>query len=167
MSDDEPFRFAISPVVTERNARRLVDIMAQDFAGGATSEELRIRFEEVTGLKRQMFYDTLSYAKYRGWLVGGGQSKLYTLNSDGSWKPPPPSTGEPAGEPLSRDQLEYLADSRAQQIEELQSEVECLRDWSNGEVDGTGVIHSFHSTTSLQGRARAGCIDHDPTHNLS
>ncbi|HET9247475.1 MAG TPA: hypothetical protein VFO15_16845, partial [Xanthobacteraceae bacterium] len=81
---DEPFRFAISPIVTERNARCLIDIMAQ-FPGGAACEELRRRFEEVTTLKRQSFYDTLSYAKYRRWIVGGGKSKLYQLNPDASW----------------------------------------------------------------------------------
>jgi hypothetical protein len=129
---DAPFRFAINPVVQEGNARRLVDIMAQSFSSGATSEELRIRFEEVTGLKRQSFYDTLAYAKYRQWVVGGGQGVPYQLNCDGSWKPPPISAGEATGEPLSRDQLEYLKDSQTQRIAELQGEVERLRDWSNG-----------------------------------
>jgi hypothetical protein len=50
------------------------------------------------------------------------------LNSDGSWKP----TQTSAGRILEKDRLEYLADSRAQQVEELQGEVERLRDWVSG-----------------------------------
>ena len=137
---DEPFRFAISPVVTEKNARRLIDVMAQFFPGGATSDDLRIKFEEVTTLRRQSFYDTIAYAKYRHWIVGGGHSKLYQFNSDGSWKPPPPTS---AGLKLEKDQLEYLADLRAQQIEGLLDEVERLRDWgSGGGANGAGVAVS-------------------------
>jgi hypothetical protein len=141
MSDesDEPFRFAINPVVMERNARRLVDIMAQYFPGGATSKDLQIRFEQVTGLQRQSFYDTIGFAKYKRWLVGGGKNKLYQLNSDGSWKP----TQTSAGVMLEKDRLEYLADSRAQQIGELQGEVERLRDWASGDdANGVGVATS-------------------------
>jgi hypothetical protein len=140
---DEPFRFAISPIVTERNARRLVDIMAQSFAGGATSEELRIRFEEVTGLKRQMFYDTLRFTRYRNWLIGGGKGKLYQLNPDGCWKP----TQTSAGQILEKDQLEYLANSRAQQIDELQGEVKRLLNWSNS-ADANGDANSANIALS-------------------
>src|SRR5690242_13596993 len=114
MSDesDEPFRFAISPAVMERNARRLIDIMAQFFPDGATSKDLQIKFEQITGLQRQSFYDTIGFAKYKRWLIGGGKNKLYRLNSDGSWKP----TQTYAGQILEKDRLEYLANSRAQQI---------------------------------------------------
>jgi len=48
--------------------------------------------------------------------------------SDGSWREPITSIGEK----LEKDQLEYLVDSQTQQIEELQGEVERLRDWSTG-----------------------------------
>jgi hypothetical protein len=130
---DEPFKFVIDPIVTERNARRLIDVLAQ-FPGGATSEELRIRFEEVTTLKRQTFYDTLNYVKYRRWFVGGGGSnKPYQLNPDCSWKPPPTSVGRA----VEKDRMQYLVESQTQQIAELQDEVERLLDFTNG--DGTNV----------------------------
>ena len=128
---DEPFRFAISPVVTEANARRLIDIMAVLPSSGITCEDLRREFEAVTGLKRQSFYGTLAYCKYKQWVIGGGGPRnphqLYSLNPDASWRPSV-STGEPTGEPLSRDQLKHLADSRARQVEALQDEVGRLRD---------------------------------------
>jgi hypothetical protein len=130
---DEPFKFVIDPIVTERNARRLIDVLAQ-FPGGATSEELRIRFEEVTTLKRQTFYDTLNYVKYRRWFVGGGGSnKPYQFNPDCSWKPPPTSVGQA----VEKDRMQYLVESQTQQIVELQDEVERLLDFTNG--DGTNV----------------------------
>ena len=130
---NEPFKFAIDPIVAERNARRLIDVLAQ-FPGGATSEELRIRFEEVTTLKRQTFYDTLNYVKYRRWFVGGGGSnKPYQLNPDCSWKPPPTSVGQA----VEKDRTQYLVELQTQQIAELQDEVERLLDFTNG--DGTNV----------------------------
>jgi hypothetical protein len=142
MSDEpnEPYQhFATGPIVAERNTRRLVDVLAQ-FPEGATSKDLQIRFEQVTTLKRQSYFDALRYGKFLGWIVGGGQSQLYQLNPDGSWKPPLASVGDPIGPPLSRDQLEYLADSQAQRIEILQGEVERLRDWACGDdANGAGV----------------------------
>jgi hypothetical protein len=140
MPDEQQFRFAISPVVQEGNARRLVDILAQSFSSGGTSEDLRREFERITSLKRQSFYDALAYCKHRQWITGGGKGVPYCLSDDGSWKPPPVSTGEITGVPLSRDQLEYLSDTRAQQVEELQGELERLRDWStSGDANGANV----------------------------
>ena len=157
---DEQFRFAISPIVTERNARCLINIMAESFPCGATSRDLLIRFEEVTGLKRQMYYDTLAYVKYRRWVVGGGHSKLYQLNSDQSWKPTQASTEQI----LEKDRLEYLADTRAQQIGELQDEVARLRDFSGG-ASGADVavstlvqIVSDSSASTRQRIKAAGAI---------
>ena len=144
---DEPFRFAIDPIVAERNARRLIDVLAQ-FPGGATSEELRIRFEEVTTLKRQTFYDTLNYVKYRRWLVGGGGSnKPYQLNPDCSWKPSPTSVGQA----VEKDRTQYLVESQTQQIAELQDEVERLLDFTNG--DGSNV--ALASLTQIVGDSAA------------
>jgi hypothetical protein len=136
---DEPFHFAISPAVTERNARCLIDIMARCFPGGVRSGDLRIRFEEITCLKRQMYYDTIAYARYRRWIVGGGHSKLFQLNPDGSWRP----TQTAAGQKLEKDRLEYLVDSQTQQIGELNDEVARLRDWvSSGDTNGATVALS-------------------------
>jgi hypothetical protein len=155
MPDEQQFRFAINPVVQEGNARRLVDIMAQSFSSGATSEELRRCYEAVTGLRRQAYYDSLKFAKYRHWIVGGGgQGELYRLNADGSWKPRQVSAGELTGEPLSRDQLEYIADSRAQQIDELQDKVECLLDWSSS-TDTNGANTALTSLIKIVGDSGA------------
>jgi hypothetical protein len=138
---DETFRFAISPIVTERNARRLVDILAQSFpSSGTTCEELRRVFEKATGLKRQMFYDTLAYSKHREWVIGGGVGRPYQLNPNGCWKPPPLSS---AGEKLEKDRLAHAVDSQTRRIAELQGEVDSLRDWSKGDdADGANVALS-------------------------
>lgn len=128
--------FAMLPV--EKNARRLIGVIVQYFPLGGTTEEMRRQFEETTSLARQSFYNALKHTKKQNWLIKDRHQ--YILNPDGSWKRPFVSTGDPVGEPLSRDQLEYLADTRAQQVSELQGEVERLRDWSNGsDVDGIGV----------------------------
>src|SRR6516162_10042773 len=134
----------MSPI--EKNARRLVGVLVQHFPAGATCEDLRRQFEKDTSLARQSFYNALNYVKGQGWFVGGGKDRweqrdqLYSLNPDGSWKPPPVSIGEQL-ETAKRnnDRLEYLADSRARQIEGLQDEVECLRDWSSGGANGVAV----------------------------
>ena len=133
----DEFRFAISPAVTERNARRLVDVVTEFFRDGATTADLRIKFEAVTTIKRQMFYDSLNYCKYRRWLVGGGHSKPYRLNPNGSWKPPPPDS---VGLRLEKEQLEHLVSMQTQRISELDAEVAHLRDWtSGGDANGNGA----------------------------
>ena len=44
---------------------------------------------------------------------------------------------------MEKEQLEYLASSRAQQVEKLQGELERLRDWSSGDdTNGAGVALS-------------------------
>src|SRR5262249_4327498 len=118
----------------EKNARRLVGVMVQHFPTGATCEDLRRQFERDTSLARQSFYNALNYVKGQGWFLGGGkdrrdQYQVYTLNADDvSWKEPVASIGEG----LEKDQLEHLVGSQTLQIEELQGEVERLRDWSSG-----------------------------------
>jgi len=119
----------------EKNGRQLIGVMVRCFPLGGTTEELRREFEKATFLRRQSFYETLRYCKQQGWLTGGGSPTRhgvsYQLDPAGSWKPP--SAGESAGEPpLSRDQLEFLADSQAQQLAELRNQIEYLRDWSSG-----------------------------------
>src|SRR5262249_55611091 len=124
----------------EKNARRLVGVLAQHFPAGATCEDLRRQFEKDTSLARQSFYNALLYVKTQGWIVGGGkdrrdQYQLYTLNADASWKEPVASIGEG----LEKDRLEYLVNSQTKQIEKLQGQIECLRDWSNGGSNGVAV----------------------------
>jgi hypothetical protein len=118
----------------EKNARRLIGVVAEHFPIGGTSEDLRIRFEKETFLARQSFYDALRYAKGQSWLVGGGgKDRLYVLNPDNSWKEPLPSIGEKQDCVLrDNNRLGYLLDSREEQIEELQDQVDDLHDWSSG-----------------------------------
>src|SRR5262249_6336644 len=150
--------FAMSPI--EKNARCLVGVLARHFPGGATCEDLRRQFEKDTSLAQQSFYNTLSYAKQQHWIVGGGrdrrdQYQLYSLNPDGSWKEPVTSIGEG----LEKDRLEYLADLQAVQIEDLQGQVESLRDWSSGSANGVAVSNLAqivsNSSASTRQRLRA------------
>jgi hypothetical protein len=139
MSDAGPPHSA-TPI--EKNGRALVEVLVQHFPSGGTSEELRRQFEKDTSLVAPLsFYSALKFGKNQGWIVGGGRDQPYTLASDGSWREPIPSIRETLEkEALEKDRLEYLVDSKAQQIEELQGEVERLRDWSNGnDADGANV----------------------------
>src|SRR6516225_1407628 len=151
----------MSPI--EKNARRLVGVLVQHFPAGATCEDLRKQFEKDTSLNRQSFYNALRYVKEQHWFVGGGtRSQLYTLNSDNSWKEPPPkSVGERLGE-MDKDQLEHLAGSQAVQIEDLQGQVEDLRDWSSGGANGVAVSNLAqivsNSAASTRQRLRAAAV---------
>jgi AraC-like DNA-binding protein len=154
---DEPFRFVLDPIVTERNARLLIDVLVL-FVGGTTSEELRRKFEQATGYKRQTYYEALRFLKYKRWIVGGGASKLFQLNPDGCWK----LTKTSAGEKMEREQLAHVVDSQVQRIGELNDEVERLRDWSSGDdANGAGVALSSlvrivgDSTASVRQRLKA------------
>ena len=149
----------------EKNGRQLIGVMVRCFPLGGTTE-LRREFEKATFLRRQSFYETLRYCKQQGWLTGGGSPTRhgvsYQLDPAGSWKPP--SAGESAGEPpLSRDQLEFLADSQAQQLAELRDQIEYLRDWSSGNANGVAVsnlaqIVSSSTATTRQRLRAAGAI---------
>jgi len=147
----------------EKNARRLVGVLAKHFAAGATCEDLRKRFEKDTSLNRQSFYNALKYVKEQHWFVGGGSRQLYSLNPDGSWKEPPKSIGEQLeAAQQNSDRLEYLADTQARQIEGLQGEVESLRDWSSGGINGVAVSNLAQivsdSAASTRQRLRAAAV---------
>jgi hypothetical protein len=151
----------------EANARLLIGVLAKHFPTGATCEDLRRRFEKNTSLARQSFYNALRYAKEQGWFVGGGMHRLYSLNPDGTWKEPPVSVGAPVGEQLeaakrNNDRLEYLMDLQEGRIEGLQGEVEYLRDWSSGGVNGVAVSNLAQivsdSTASLRQRLKAAAV---------
>jgi len=157
----------MSPI--EKNARRLVGVLVQHFPAGATCEDLRRQFEKDTSLNRQSFYNALRYTKEQRWIVGGGKDRweqrdqLYTLNPDNSWKPPPVSVGEQLEmAKRNNDRLEYLVDLQAGQLEGLQGEVECLRDWSSGNANGIAVSNLAQivsdSTASLRQRLRAAAV---------
>jgi hypothetical protein len=74
---------------------------------------------------------------------------------------PPKSIGEFLGE-MDKDQLEYLAGSQAVQIEDLQGQVEDLRDWSSGGANGVAVSNLAqivsNSAASTRQRLRAAAV---------
>ena len=120
----------------EKNARRLVGVLLQYFPVGATSEDLRRKFETETSLARQSYYSALAYSKKQGWVVKGERDRLYKASPDGAWRE---ERIVSIGENLEKDRLAYLVDSQNRKIGELQSENERLRDWSNSDADGVGV----------------------------
>jgi len=63
---------------------------------------------------------------------------------------------------MDKDQLEYLAGSQAVQIEDLQGQVEDLRDWSSGGANGVAVSNLAqivsNSAASTRQRLRAAAV---------
>ena len=108
--------------------------MAQ-FPDGARSEDLRIRFEQITGLRRQSYYDSLDYCKRHHWLVGGGKAVPYQLNPDLSWKLPQ----TPAEEMLDRDRLAHVVNTQAAELEGLRGEIARFSD-ANGAGVAVGAL---------------------------
>jgi hypothetical protein len=136
---------APNPVFTEKNARRLVNVMAQHFLNGATSEELREKFAIETARKApETFYAALRHAKSLGWLTGGGGRNLsYFLSPDASWRPPePPSIGESL-RAMERNQLEHVAGLQRERVDKLEIENRRLRGSkkaiANGNASGTAI----------------------------
>jgi hypothetical protein len=86
-----------------------------------------------------------------------------SLNPDNSWKPPPVSVGEQLEmAKRNNDRLGYLVDSQAGQIEDLQGQVEDLRDWSSGGANGIAVSNLAQivsdSAASTRQRLRAAAV---------
>src|SRR5262249_220093 len=96
----------------EKNARRLVGVLAEFFPAGSDCEDLRLKFEKMGNGKDASFYNCLRFAKANRWIVADGRT--YTLNSDGCWRPPP------IGEGIERHQFEHVLASRAERIEKLE-----------------------------------------------
>ena len=106
----------MSPI--EKNARRLVGVLAEFFPAGSSCEDLRLKFQQITNRKHATFYAALRHAKANNWIVADGKTwarlTTYTLNPDGSWRPPP------IGEGLERHQFEHVLEMRAERIEQLE-----------------------------------------------
>jgi hypothetical protein len=103
----------------DRNARKLVQILAQSSPSGELCEDLRRSYENQVGLKNAVFYVALAEAKRRQWITGGGLGQPYQLAVDGSWKEAlePPSVR--AGP--ERERLAAVVDIQAEKIEKLQA----------------------------------------------
>jgi hypothetical protein len=99
-----------------RNARKLVQVVVEHFAFGATALDLRLRYEDETGLRNASFFNALRLAKENQWLIGGGRGQLYELNSNGAWK-----EALKLLEGLEKDRLEVIVDLQAGRIERLEA----------------------------------------------
>src|SRR6516164_11174088 len=114
----------MSPI--EKNARRLVGVLAEFFPVGSNCEDLRLKFQHVTNRKHATFYACLHFARARRWIVADDEEKnykTYTLNPDGCWRPPP------IGEGIERNQFEHVLTMREERIEKLEARNRQLADW--------------------------------------
>jgi hypothetical protein len=128
---------APNPIVAEKNARRLVNILAL-FSTGASCEELH--FGKITSLGNATFYYALKYAKERQWIIGGGGvGREYVLNPNGCWRPPgaPPPVERPV------EHVEHLLSLEMQRTEKLEAAnrrlVGSRRTIANGQAAGTAI----------------------------
>jgi hypothetical protein len=107
----------MSPI--EKNARRLVGVLAEFFPAGSDCEDLRLKFQKIANRKHATFYNCLRFAKANRWIVADG--KTYTLNPDGCWRTPPTREGIGAPPVWERHQFEHVLASRAERIERLEA----------------------------------------------
>ena len=139
----------------EKNARRLVGVLAEFFPAGSNCEDLRLKFEKIANRKHATFYSCLRFAKTNRWIVADGG--IYTLNPDGCWRPPP------IGEGLERHQFEHVLTLRTERIEKLEAANRRLTNSRKaiaaGEAAGTaiGTLVAIMSdpTVPIRGRLQA------------
>jgi len=119
----------------EKNARRLVGVLAEFFPAGADCQDLRLKFHKIANRKHATFYSCLRFAKANHWIVADG--KTYTLNPDGCWRLPP------IGAEIERHQFEHVLATRAERIEKLEARNRRLTDWRKaiaaGEAAGPAI----------------------------
>ena len=148
----------MSPI--EKNARRLVGVLAEFFPAGSNCEDLRLKFEKIANRKHATFYACLHFARAKRWIVADDDEKnykTYTLNPDGCWRPPP------IGEELERHQFEHVLTLRAERIEKLEAANRRLTNSRKaiaaGEAAGTaiGTLVAIMSdpTIPIRGRLQA------------
>jgi hypothetical protein len=152
----------MSPI--EKNARRLVGVLAEFFPAGSNCEDLRLKFQQIANRKHATFYKCLRFAKTKRWIVAdqeicGSVNTTYTLNPDGCWRPPP------IGEGIERHQFEHVLEMRAERIEKLEATNRRLTDSRKaiaaGEAAGSaiGALVAIMSDSTLSTRARLQAAD--------
>src|SRR5215469_5327102 len=94
----------MSPI--EKNARRLVGVLAEFFPAGSDCEDLRLKFQKIANRKHATFYSCLRFAKANCWIVADGRT--YILNPDGCWRTPPVREGIGAPPVWERHQFEHV-----------------------------------------------------------
>jgi hypothetical protein len=132
-----------------------------EFPAGACCQDLRVRFQQVANCGNASFYSYLAYAKQQSWIVADGKTRrhstIYSLNPDGSWRPPP------IGEGIERHQFEHILTMRTERIEQLEAINRRLTDSCKaiaaGEAAGTAVSAlveiMYDSSVSIRGRLQA------------
>ena len=103
----------------EKNAKRLVGVLAEFFPAGSDCEDLRLKFEKIANRKHATFYSSLRFTKDNRWIVADG--KTYILNPDGCWRTPPIREGIGAPPVWKRHQFEHVLASRTERIEKLEA----------------------------------------------
>jgi len=141
----------------EKNARRLVGVLAEFFPTGSSCEDLRLKFEKIANRKHATFYACLHFARAKRWIVADDDEKnykTYTLNPDGCWRPPP------IGEGIERHQFEHVLTMRAERIEKLEATNRRLTDSRKaiaaGEAAGPaiGALVAIMSDSTVSTRRR-------------
>jgi hypothetical protein len=118
----------MSPI--EKNARRLVGVLAEFFPAGSNCEDLRLKFQQIANRKHSTFYSSLHFARAKRWIIADDEEKnykTYTLNPDGCWRPPPigAEIGVP---PVWPHEFEHVLTMKAQRIERLEKRNRQLHD---------------------------------------
>jgi hypothetical protein len=132
--------------------------MAEHFPVGSNCADLRQKFQEVANRKAATFYAALDFCKSRGWIVSDGATrgsvnKIYSLNPDGSWRPPP------IGADIERHQFEHVLEMREARIEKLEAVNRRLTDARKAVVAGEngpaiGTLVQLMTDSSIPIRAR-------------
>jgi hypothetical protein len=145
----------MSPI--EKNARRLVGVLAEFFPAGSNCEDLRLKFQQIANRKHATFYASLHFARAKRWIVAddeGANYKTYSLNPDGCWRPPP------IGAEIERHQFEQVLEMRAERIEQLEKRNRQLNDTRKaiaaGEAAGPaiGALVAIMSDSKVPVRGR-------------
>jgi hypothetical protein len=143
--------FTMAPI--EKNARRLVGVLAEFFPTGSSCEDLRLKFERITNRKHATFYACLHFARAKRWIFADDEErnyKTYTLNPDGCWRPPP------IGEGIERHQFEHVLEMRAERIERLERLNDSRKAIAAGEAAGPaiGALVAIMSDSNVSTRRR-------------
>ena len=120
----------------EKHARRLVGVLAEFFPAGANCEDLRLKFQQIANRKHATFYACLHFARAKQWIIADDEErnyKTYTLNPNGSWRPPP------IGEGIERHQFEHVLTMRDERIEKLERLNDSRKAIAAGEAAGPAI----------------------------
>ena len=137
----------------EKNARRLVGVLAEFFPAGSSCEDLRLKFERIANRKHATFYACLHFARAKRWIVADDEEKnykTYQLNADGCWRPPP------IGEGIERHQFAHILEMRAERIEKLERLNDSRKAIAAGEAAGPaiGALVAIMSDLTVSTRRR-------------